>query len=212
MDPIDKLCWVGGVELGRNPNPTIPEDLLGVAGKLGPELADMLKLKNGFFAFETALHVFSVETTEWGYGLVDWNSAKLWRSEYDGMADGFLFFAEDIYGEQFGIRDNKVYRFNPENGWTKKVSEKLADWAEIILTNYDFETGYSLAHDWQTANGALERGRRLLPRLPFVLGGAYSLENLCEHEPAEGMRWRASLAVQARNWTPGTKVRPKFEM
>jgi hypothetical protein len=47
---------------------------------LGPSCF-MLLQKNGFYAFEAALHIFPI-TADRGTGLEGWNPASLWRSEY----------------------------------------------------------------------------------------------------------------------------------
>src|SRR5262245_49298994 len=52
------------------------------------ELLSMLKIKNGFYAFEGALHVFSDVGARNEKGLIAWNDSSLWIHEYRGMADG----------------------------------------------------------------------------------------------------------------------------
>jgi hypothetical protein len=47
---------------------------------------------------------------------------------------------------------------------------------------------------------------RLLPKLPFVLGGEYNLDNLYLANSVEGMRFRGSIARQIQNIPDGNKV------
>ena len=61
----------------------------------------MLALKNGFYAFELALHVFPAQSCDQHIGLDLWNSETLWRSAYGEVTNGCGFFAEDIFGGQF---------------------------------------------------------------------------------------------------------------
>ncbi|MCU1277643.1 MAG: zinc-binding dehydrogenase family protein [bacterium] len=49
-------------------------------------LAPLLSLKNGFYAFENALHVLSVGNQD-EKGLIEWNAKTLWRVDYKGMAN-----------------------------------------------------------------------------------------------------------------------------
>ena len=68
----------------------------------------MLRERNGFYALESALHVFPSHSSQQEIGLDKWNESALWRAEYKGVADGCLFFAEDVFGGgQFCVKDGK---------------------------------------------------------------------------------------------------------
>jgi hypothetical protein len=168
----------------------------------------MLERKNGFYAFESALHVFPL-TSEFvnGSNLAEWNSGSLWRNDYGDLTSGLLFFAEDIFQDQFCLSASGVLRFKAETGGTKLMTDSLENWAEIILRDYDHETGWKFASRWQAANGPLPPGKRLMAKIPFFLGGAYSMENLWAGDAVEGMRFKADLAIQTRNLPDGSQVR-----
>jgi len=70
-------------------------------------------------------------------------------------------------------------------------------------------TGWRLAHEWQAVHGPLPQGKRLMPKIPFFLGGQYTLDNLWAGNSIEGMRFKADLALQTRNLPEGTKIRLK---
>lgn len=64
------------------------------------DLLRLLKLKNGFYAFESALHVFpfsDIDVYE-QQDLLRWNSPDLWKSLYGADAEGLFCFAEDVFG------------------------------------------------------------------------------------------------------------------
>ena len=202
---IQRLLSVASEPLGS--------ELLAIPGflggwGLGAELFRMLQQKNGFYAFESALHVFPL-TSDPGTGLEVWNADSLWRGQYGDMAKGLLFFAEDILQDQFclSVKTDGVFRFYAESGQTELLAESLEQWAERILSNYRVETGWPLAHEWQAKNGPLVRGHRLMPKVPFFMGGEYKIENLWAGNPLEGMRLKGDLAIQTRDLPPGTKVR-----
>jgi hypothetical protein len=73
-------------------------------------LNELLQSRNGFYAFESALHVLprlerpDPATMDFGR----WNDGALWRGEYGGLADGLTFFAEDLFGGQFALRGDEV--------------------------------------------------------------------------------------------------------
>lgn len=205
MAAIEKLLLIGSEPLSAKPD-VMPESLNGYA--LGSELFSMLQQKNGFYAFESALHVFPVrcDSTD-EMDLETWNSDTLWRNGYQGLTQGLLFFAEDILQDQFCISHQGVMRFKSETGEVVFMADSLEKWAEVLLSNYRFETGWPFAHDWQKRHGALPHGKRLMPKTPFVLGGEYSVSNLWAGDPLEGMRFKADLAMQVRDLRDGSKVR-----
>jgi len=208
MTHIEKLLSGSSEPLGPELG-SMPDFLTGWS--LGPELFRMLKQRNGFYAFESALHVFPLKHDP-ASGLEGWNADSLWRNEYRDLAQGLLFFAEDILQDQFclSVKGDGVFRFYAETGHTEFLAESLEKWAEKILTNYGVETGWPLAHEWQLKNGPLPRGQRLMPKIPFFMGGEYNLENLWAGNPLEGMRFKGDLAMQTRDLPSGSKVRLKM--
>ena len=62
------------------------------------------------------MHVLPSHSNEYEFGLAEWNSDALWRHEYGEMVDGCLFFAEDVFGGQFCVKDDAIYNFDPETG------------------------------------------------------------------------------------------------
>ena len=183
-----------------------------VGGESFQELVQMISAKNGFYAFEGALHVLPwVASTGPGpiIGLQAWNESKLWRDWYQGITDGLFFFAEDIFGGQFAIRGNEIVSFEPESGEIAVVAPTLDRWAAEILLNYVRLTGYSLAQSWQLSNGPIAVGKRLLPKIPFILGGAYEDTNLHAVDAVQGMRYRGELWEQLRDLPDGAQVRLK---
>ncbi|POX55377.1 SMI1/KNR4 family protein [Streptomyces sp. Ru71] len=170
-------------------------------------MSEVLETVNGFYAFESALHVFPTRSTTGAMDLERWNHSELWRSRYRGMADSYLFFAEDIFGGQFAAKDGTVFSFDPETGEGLPMASSIDEWASRLLADFEVETGFPLAHDWQVRNGPILEGFRLLPKTPFVLGGEYEVENLHALESSKGMRLRAELAVQIRDLPDGAMIK-----
>jgi hypothetical protein len=142
---------------------------------------------------------------EW-YGLEQWNSADLWRFEYDDMAYGHLFFAEDVFGGQFSVFEGQVCVFDPETGSSTGLCNSIEDWAAMILEDYRALTGWPLARDWQRESGLLPVGKRLLPVVPFVFGGEFTVSNLHPVDSVEAMRFRGHVARQIRDLPDGQTV------
>lgn len=195
---LDRLLSVTGPPLG-DPQPDV--------GGLPPELGAFLSRKNGFLAFESALHVLpSTPVPETVMSVQSWNREGLWRSSYAGMANGLYFFAEDIFGGQFAFSSNGVVSFDPETGDTEKLAPDLEGWADRLLDEYDILTGFPIAHQWQEIHGPLPLGHRLLPKRPFVLGGEFTVENLYVLDASQGMCFRGEIATQIRDLPDGATI------
>lgn len=205
MSALHRLLSISSDELAPPPK-QIPGFL--EKWKHGPELFALLKEKNGFYAFESALHVFPI-TEDSGSGMEGWNADSLWKYEYRDMTDGLLFFGEDIFQDQFCLSTNGIVRFDSESGSVEVLSSSLEAWAELVLSDYSNQTGWKLAHDWQALHGALPRGKRLMPKIPFLVGGEYALDNLWAGNSLEGMRFKGDLARQTRGLPDGTKIKLK---
>jgi hypothetical protein len=207
MSPLEQLCRIGSAALGSAP------DLTALEADFGPsvrQLQPMLERKNGFYAFESALLVRPDSAVQGELGIREWNAAPLWRDTFSNMADDALYFAEDIFGVQFCIRDDAIHRFDPETGAFQEMAPTLDAWAKILLADAEVLTGHSIAHRWQVRHGPLPGGSRLVPVIPFVLGGEFEVTNLHLLEAAKGMRFRASIAVQIRDLPEGTEVKIKL--
>jgi hypothetical protein len=207
MLSLEKLLSIASMPL-RASAPTIPQALAEKEDR-GYELYDMLRALNGFFAFESALHVFPLGSGE-GLSLESWNAESLWRSGYGEMAEDLFFFAEDGFGHQFAIHNDVLVSFDPEIGRCTDFAPTLEAWAERILGDYEVLTGYPLVHEWQQKHGPILPDYRLAPRIPFVLGGEYSLDNMYLADSVALMRFRGSLAKQLRDIPDGTPVNLKI--
>jgi hypothetical protein len=206
---LEKLSAVGGPALGFS-SPDIPAALLELAGPVGAGLISLLQAKNGFYAFESALHVFSTQPRGSEISLAEWNAPELWIDAYKGLANDAVFFAEDIFGGQFCIKRDGIHTFDPETGNSQRLSADFDGWASSVLNNFKVLTGWPLAHEWQRSNGRLARGMRLVPEVPFVMGGKFSVQNLYALASVKAMRMRGSIAVQIKDLPDGGKIRFKI--
>lgn len=187
--------------------PKLSKELLRCcASQLADEYARLLQRKNGFFAFESALHFLSASKHAKGYDVQSWNDEHGWVAAYGDAVSGCLFFAEDVFGEQFVLKDGAVHRFDPETAKFTAVADSLDEWARVILEDYRTETGYEVAHAWQTQHGPLGLHQRLVPKTPFILGGDYAVDNVMALDAKKGMELRADIWRQIKDLPPGAKV------
>ena len=190
---LDELVSRAGEALGgpSELRPGMPD------GARGGELAGLLQVRNGFYAFDDALHVFGTAPRDAAeFDVVEWNSPGLWRNVYGTMARGMFFFAEDVFGVQFGIARSRVFVFDPETGESELIAHDLDAWAGRVLANPALVVGWAVAREWRRRAAPLDRGTRLAPRVPFAEGGGYEIENLEALDAVEGMRRRGRAAAQ----------------
>lgn len=187
------------------------EVFIARAGVIGEELHYMLSKMNGGYAFESALHFFGENEGFGNLSVERWNAIDLWRSDYKHLDPLGYFFAEDIFGNQFFIKDEKISTFDSETGETEEIADSLNDWASEIMSDFDFYTGHSLAHDWQEAHGLIPLGSRLLPKIPFVVGGDFEVENLYAVSSVKSMKYWASIALQIRDMPDGSVINLKLD-
>lgn len=177
-------------------------------GNVGRELERLLSTRNGFFCFLSALHVFpmSEASLSVGYDLETWNAQSTWRDTYPSCEQSVLFFAEDVFGCQFGATRAGVLSFDAETGETTAMTETLEEWAGLMLRESKALTGWPLAEAWQSRFGAIGPKLRLNPKVPFVLGGGFEIDNLVAADAIEAMRFRGSLARQIKDAPDGTSI------
>jgi hypothetical protein len=205
MSALDQLLGISSRPLINAPIADgLP--LLEAFGALGAELYELLSRRNGFYSFESALHVFPSGQADGVLDLATWNSESTWRSEYGDLGKGCLFFAEDAFGFQFCLARGQVCSFNAETGQVNPVAGSMEEWSAQLLIDFRVVLGHPLAHEWQVVNGALAPGLRLAPRTPFVLGGDFLVENLYAASQVELMRFRGYLANQIKDLPDGAKV------
>lgn len=189
------------IELADPPRDALP------AGPVGEELHVLLTQRNGFYAFESALHVRPA-TAHSGdsKGLSVWNSRTSWRRTYGHLVGEHCFFAEDAFGHQFAIGAEGVLAFNVETGGFKAFAETIEEWAGKITQDYAVRTGYPVLHDWQVANGAIPPGYRLLARVPFVFGGEYNSSNVVAVRDVALMEYWGAFACSIDGLPDGEAV------
>jgi hypothetical protein len=196
VTPTEKLLSIAGPALSSAPT----------TAAAPADLAELLAQRNGFYAFEGALHVFSSEE------LAHWNEPALWRSEYgDLIAADCVFFAEDLFGNQFARVGDAVVTFDAETARCEPAGPNLSAWIADLMRDHRVMTGWPLAHEWQVANGPLPAGKRLVPKQPFVTGGEHVRTNLYLADAVAAMRFRGSLARQIADVPDGARIVFKVE-
>jgi hypothetical protein len=207
---VERLLSIASRSLS-DANPCLSPSSAADAGPLAADLIELLRARNGSFAFGPALHIFPGESSGLSWGLVEWNMPGLWKQEYLSFVDPGLCFAEDIFGNQFSIKDGGVHYFHVETGDLKSIAPSLEKWAELVLSDDQLWTGWPFAQQWAEQNGPVPLHKRLYPATPFICGGSYELENLRAIDAAEMMAKWGSFARQVQSLPDGAKIRFVFD-
>lgn len=136
----------------------------------------------------------------------DWSESGLWAGLYDGACRGVIFFAEDAFGVQFGIREGRVVQFDPETAQISDCAETVREWAALLVGDPAYYTGAPVLAAWEAKNSAIGAGHRLVPKQLFMLGGAFHSENMACKADVEGMRIRAQLWSMTKDISDGQQV------
>jgi hypothetical protein len=201
---VDALIEMSSAALS-NDTPLLTSECASLAGGTHRQLEELLAKRNGFYAFASALHVFSASAAPPVVGLAQWNAPGAWRAEFGSLAHTGLFFAQDAVGGQFCLLGDAVQKFDPETGERTRIANDLEEWASIVLDD-DTQTLWPLVDAWQRRHGALGPGKRLVPKVPFVLGGEFVVENLYAADAAKAMHLYAQIAKQVHNLPDGAQL------
>jgi hypothetical protein len=170
---------------------------------------DFCAMHDGLMAFEGALRIFGLSSTELP-GYIEWNNLQGWREEYSVLDSDLQFFAEDAFGNQFGFRpQGGVVRFLAETGEQEQIAGSFVAWLEMVLADPDGELSLWLVKDWLVSGGNLAGNSHLCPKVPFVAQGPFEAANLYNCSRYESMRFKASVANQIRGLPSGTQIRLK---
>jgi hypothetical protein len=193
---IAKLVSIGSAELSDTPLP----------GNLPPGITQLLNHRNGWMNFYNALHIFPYSDV--GFSLTHYNANEHWKQTWKGLLpEGIVFFAHDIFGFPFAELDNRIFTMDAETGQLEFIAHSMEQWATLILADDKVLTGWPLAEAWQKKHGPLPAGKRLAPKIPFVAGGAFELNNLYAADTIELMKFRGELAQQIKNLPDGAKIK-----
>lgn len=175
--------------------------------RLGAGLVALLAARNGFYAFEGALQIFSTDPKIEQIDICAWNRPDGWRRHYStvlGQSD--ICFAQDAFGCQFVSCQDEFFSFDPESGEKTFVADGVEGWCREVMREFQIWTGHPLASEWQRRHGPMPVNHRLCPIIPFIFGGAFSVENLHCLEMREMMEIRAEIFRQSRGLQDGERL------
>lgn len=189
-------------------SPALDFDLLADYKKLinDDKYIDLIKDCNGGFFFDAALHIYGYSNQ---HDFHDINYINhILQEEYGAIAKGLLSFGQDIFGNQFAfdLLGKEIMFFNIETGEKEILSKDFDSWLDVLFNKLDYFTGYKLASAW-CAENQLNFNQRLCPKMPFILGGNYTLDNLYVGTFPDFIKSSANIARQVYNLPEGTNFK-----
>ena len=132
---------------------------------------DFIKETNGGFFYNYSLQFYAVETPLKYHNIFLIN--QYIHEAYGKFLGKELFFAQDVFGNQFGFSDMGIIFFNMETGERQVIAEGFNKWIDVLNRDLDYFTGRKLVEDWNMSNTAIKPNERFHPKKPFVIGGEF---------------------------------------
>jgi hypothetical protein len=152
------------------------------------ELEALLHLRDGFVAVDGLLVVRPSVTVASVRGVDEWNQLTLWSRPYPEARE-VLFFAEDRFGQQFGLHKDEVVAFDAATGRSEPLAFSLERWAERVQDEPELLQRAGVTA-WVQEHGPLSTTQRLQPQVPPSL--------LDEGAPSSSLRVLEDLDLMRR--------------
>jgi len=167
-------------------------------------LRELLNWANGFVLHGGALHVRGASLApEWHSLRTAWLGDEAFHKGYASMRPDDVPFAQDIFGDQFLLRDEVVMRLFAESGEIEMMAEDIDEFFAAI--NIDLE-GYL-----NVQPGQLEPGQLLLAYPPFCFEEASADIEFSPLPASEVIKFHAQLAAQLKDVPEGAKIEFKID-
>jgi hypothetical protein len=153
--------------------------------QLPDSYCSLLETANGFVLKRSWFRLFGVKPGLAHLDIHEWNRSP-WIAEYGELAAGLVFFAEDVFGDQYAFRfvsptrEPTVVKFWCEGGEVQDLGvTSLERW--LLDTVFSGEPSFL---DRSLAVAAFQKGLRPSGKehlsfiLPLVTGGSAEVENL----------------------------------
>jgi hypothetical protein len=164
----------------------------------------LIPLLNGGYFFSRSLHIYGLCNEPSSHSILHINN--LLRNQYGDLIGSQVFFACDLFGNQFGFSKEGISFWNIETAESEIVAENFKEWMHVLEFELDYFTAEPLAIEWQDAVRPLNPDERLTPETPFVIGGEYETGNLQALSFESIVRFNAIIAKQVFDLPDGTAI------
>jgi hypothetical protein len=190
-----------------------PESLLGERGAVLPlDHARLLSLTNGLDAFGGYFRLFGLGP--WSVrDMRRWNAPQGWRAAWNGRADGWWFFGETAWGDQYAYAcgndpfavDATVYRLDACRLEPEAVAEGFGEFLACELARNAAAPRDDVTVAARERFGEIDPNQQLAYVPSLLLGGQDDLANVVTFGAREAMAaagetysaWARSAALTA---------------
>ena len=174
---------------------------------LPKDLAQMYAAHDGFRAYGGSLWIYPLSRGDEVYRLTSWNDAATWKANYPQDIERAIFFGCNAFGDQFGVIEGAYGMLDAETGQFEAIGATLDEWAEALMADSEFHLGTEQLAIWEQANERLRLHHRIVPKVPFVMGGSYDVNNYYAMELLSSLLLRGAIADQIYHLPDGAQVR-----
>lgn len=160
-----------------------------------PSFVKILPLNGGYFQ-NNRIHFYGVSQKHYYHDLIYMNSFL--KSLYGNLLGINIFIGEDIFGNLFSVsKDEEYFIFDIETSESTYIINGFENFInEILINDSEYYNGYSLIQDNAELINQLRFGKRLRPKLPFILGGEYTNDNLVLQDTEKYLKFCSDIAKQ----------------
>lgn len=126
---------------------------------------------------------------------------------YGPLFNGLVSFGQDVFGNQFcfDTANNNVVMFTIEDAGKTIMADSFSGWLDVLASDIDFYTGRPYAAMWLATNH-LAINQVICPKIPFIIGGDYKIDNFYAAFFPAFIAFNADFAKQIHQLPNGTKV------
>ncbi|QPB41637.1 hypothetical protein [Rodentibacter haemolyticus] len=165
------------------------------------KLKDLFSYKNGFVAFEGCLRILPLVDIENERTIYSWNKFLNFETKE------YIFFGDNVLGDGFCTYKNLFYKYDFESGDLEFMGNTLEDFSKELIINYNYYTGYSIAKQWMETQSVVSFNDVLMPKIPFILGGEYSINNLYMSNIYESIQLKQYIYNKTKESEDGEKIK-----
>jgi hypothetical protein len=161
---------------------------------------------NGGFFYGQSLHIYGYSPLHIYHDMDSIN--LLLQKEYGNIIVGLFSFSQDLFGNQFCFDtvNNSIVFFDIETGSRDIIATDFSKWADVLQERLQYFTGINVLNEW-FLNNRLEFNQRLCPKVPFLMGGEFKVDNLYAIAFPDSIKAYANIARQVYNLPDGTPVK-----
>lgn len=165
------------------------------------DYSEFIKNNGAGFYFDKSLHIYNHND------LFERNKIIKECYSWINNIDNIICFAEDAFCNQFIFFEDGIGLFFIESGEIDKISDCFKNWINEIINDTDYLTGWSLFEEFEKKNKKIDSQNRLTPKVPFVLGGKYEIDNLYVSDYKKIINFSSEIALKIKNLPDGKKLK-----